>query len=391
MSLQARSSVPSDGGAIRCASRRAATARSPRRREVALSISARRTSRARSSCTSAARCRESASTCCSKSSRACAQRHPSLRLIRVGGKFTREQQRQVARLGLERHITVLPFVDRRVLAAVYRRATMLLQPSDREGFGLPVAEAMACGTPVVASDLQRSRSRRGDRDVLSCGRREAWTQAVSELLDERAAIGTAGRARRAASLADARRFDALEHARQMTGLYRDLLPGTVRGQRESVGDRGMSRASHSASRQVLPARQGGIETVVETLCRGERPAADTQALVLNKVNQTTYEIAERGAGAHASAAWRTSVRSRWRRRCRCGSRERRPTSSSSTSPIRWRSLAYCRSPVRAHPLIVWYPQRSDPSAAGSTGCSISRCSISRFAAPCGSSWPRRRC
>ena len=35
--------------------------------------------------------------------------------------------------------------------------------------------------------------------------------------------------------------------------------------------------------------RGGIETVVETLCRGERPGADTQALVLNKVNQTTDE------------------------------------------------------------------------------------------------------
>jgi lipopolysaccharide/colanic/teichoic acid biosynthesis glycosyltransferase/glycosyltransferase involved in cell wall biosynthesis len=35
--------------------------------------------------------------------------------------------------------------------------------------------------------------------------------------------------------------------------------------------------------------RGGIETVVETLCRGERPSVDTQALVLNKANQTTVE------------------------------------------------------------------------------------------------------
>ena len=35
--------------------------------------------------------------------------------------------------------------------------------------------------------------------------------------------------------------------------------------------------------------RGGIETVVETLCRGERPNVDTQALVLNKANQTTAE------------------------------------------------------------------------------------------------------
>jgi rhamnosyl/mannosyltransferase len=36
--------------------------------------------------------------------------------------------------------------------------------------------------------------------------------------------------------------------------------------------------------------RGGIETVVETLCRGERPAVETQALVLNKANQTTAEV-----------------------------------------------------------------------------------------------------
>src|SRR5687767_9598357 len=35
--------------------------------------------------------------------------------------------------------------------------------------------------------------------------------------------------------------------------------------------------------------RGGIETVVETLCRGERLEVDTQALVLNKVNETIDE------------------------------------------------------------------------------------------------------
>lgn len=42
-------------------------------------------------------------------------------------------------------------VDARVLSALYHRATLLLFPSHREGYGLPVAEAMAHGLPVVTS------------------------------------------------------------------------------------------------------------------------------------------------------------------------------------------------------------------------------------------------
>jgi glycosyltransferase involved in cell wall biosynthesis len=45
----------------------------------------------------------------------------------------------------------LDYVDRRLLAAFYSHADALLFPSWIEGFGLPLVESMACGTPVITS------------------------------------------------------------------------------------------------------------------------------------------------------------------------------------------------------------------------------------------------
>jgi len=150
---------------------------------------------------------------------------PHLRLIRVGDTFTSAQERQINQLGLRESVTVLPFVDRRVLAAVYRRATLLLQPSEREGFGLPVAEAMASGTPVVASRIP-ALVEVGGQAATYCpvGDVRAWVATISELLDERASSSEDWQQRCTASLAQARRFSWREHARRMTVLYRDLLP-----------------------------------------------------------------------------------------------------------------------------------------------------------------------
>jgi glycosyltransferase involved in cell wall biosynthesis len=52
--------------------------------------------------------------------------------------------------------------DDEQLARLYRDALALVYPSEMEGFGLPVAEAMACGCPVIASDLPSIREFAGD-------------------------------------------------------------------------------------------------------------------------------------------------------------------------------------------------------------------------------------
>jgi glycosyltransferase involved in cell wall biosynthesis len=60
-------------------------------------------------------------------------------------------------------VTLTGHVSDDDLAAIYSGARALVFPSDDEGFGLPTVEALACGTPVVASDLAVLREVLGDR------------------------------------------------------------------------------------------------------------------------------------------------------------------------------------------------------------------------------------
>jgi glycosyltransferase involved in cell wall biosynthesis len=81
-------------------------------------------------------------------------RHP-LPLLIGGGKgwhFAQIFQR-VQELDLENHIHFLGFVPWESLPWLYNAATLFVYPSLYEGFGLPVAEAMRCGTPVITSNV----------------------------------------------------------------------------------------------------------------------------------------------------------------------------------------------------------------------------------------------
>jgi len=150
---------------------------------------------------------------------------PAARLVRVGGPFTPAQAALAARLGVADSIVVAPFVGARTLAAIYRRATLLLMPSDAEGFGLPVVEALACGTPVLASDLPAIREVAGEAvEYAPPGNFEAWISAATALLEERMHDPSRWVTRCATGLERARHFSWCEAARRTARLYRELLP-----------------------------------------------------------------------------------------------------------------------------------------------------------------------
>lgn len=67
----------------------------------------------------------------------------------------------------EQQVQVLGQIDDSDLAVIMRRATALLMPSRAEGFGLPVIEAMACGTAVICSDVPALLEVAGDAALVT--------------------------------------------------------------------------------------------------------------------------------------------------------------------------------------------------------------------------------
>jgi glycosyltransferase involved in cell wall biosynthesis len=87
-----------------------------------------------------------------------------LDLVTVGAKGWRDRELRAelaARLSSGR-VHMLGYVPEEDLVALYGGATVMAYPSHFEGFGLPLIEAMACGTPVVATDVEALRCGRGD-------------------------------------------------------------------------------------------------------------------------------------------------------------------------------------------------------------------------------------
>ena len=176
--------------------------------------------RASRCCTCRARFRASASMCCSRCSAGSARMRPDARLVRVGGPLTREQQRLAERLNVLDAVVQLPFLERPQLAALYRRASVVVLPSDREGFR--VAGRRSDGVRH-ARDCQRhsgaARSRRYRRAVRPPGDVRRWVEAL-------AAIATRAEQMQRLASAAARRvsarpakFDWRRYAAQMAALY----------------------------------------------------------------------------------------------------------------------------------------------------------------------------
>jgi glycosyltransferase involved in cell wall biosynthesis len=91
-----------------------------------------------------------------------------LKLLIIGDEISKwpALRRAVHKHKLHKQVRFLGFLPDETLAVLYRLAAVFVFPSLYEGFGLPPLEAMACGTPVVTSNLSSMPEVAGDAAVL---------------------------------------------------------------------------------------------------------------------------------------------------------------------------------------------------------------------------------
>lgn len=141
-------------------------------------------------------------------------------LVRRRGANGAALEQVAATLGIGARVHMLPTVTRAQLVQLYASAEMLLHPSLCEGFGNPVAEAMACGCPVVTSDRSAMPEVADGAAVLVDPYDiNAIAAALRRVMDDRALR----EAMRASGLARAAMLDWRAFAADNLALYRRVL------------------------------------------------------------------------------------------------------------------------------------------------------------------------
>ena len=149
--------------------------------------------------------------------------HPESVLVLPGGPGACEPalRAQIHALGLSARVLRPGRIPAADVAGLYELATVVAVPSRDEGFGLPAAEAMAYGAPLVVADATALPEVVGDAGLRVAPDDEAgWAGALDRILGDaalRARLGAAGAARAAS-------FTWPANAAALADVYRHALP-----------------------------------------------------------------------------------------------------------------------------------------------------------------------
>jgi glycosyltransferase involved in cell wall biosynthesis len=175
-------------------------------------------------------------------------------LVIVGNSWYRatDVEKKARSMGLNGRVKFCGYVARQDLPALYSGATAFVYPSLLEGFGLPVVEAMACGTPVITSNNSALKETAANAAVL------VDPESVAEL--------TEAMTRLAEDPGERRELSRLGLKRAAEFSWKRTAELTLDAYHQAL------RPSPGASRHPLPVGEGHVEAIPSPTGRGWREA-----------------------------------------------------------------------------------------------------------------------
>ena len=149
-------------------------------------------------------------------------RRPEIPLVLVGGKgwMYDEIYARVEALELSDRVHFTGYVPDEELPCWYNAASLLVLPSVYEGFGLPLVQALACGTPVVAADTSALPEAVGGAGLLfPPGEVDALVNQMLVMLDSPEQVATM----RERGFAHVQKFSWAHSGQRMADVYRRAL------------------------------------------------------------------------------------------------------------------------------------------------------------------------
>lgn len=148
--------------------------------------------------------------------------HSEVKLVIAGSWDDRypQSKRVAEELGVKDRVLFLGLVEEADLPALYRGATLFAFPSLCEGFGLPVLEAMACGTPVACSNIPSLSELVGEAAILV---NPLDLEDLASAMDQVLKDGTKQQGMREKGLQQANCYTWERTARETLAVYKAML------------------------------------------------------------------------------------------------------------------------------------------------------------------------
>ena len=151
-------------------------------------------------------------------------RYDNLLLVKIGG-FSKEEEDFISENNLKDNVLVKKNISNEELNRYYNASDMLVFPSLYEGFGIPPLEAMACGTPVITSNVASLPEVVGDAAVkINPHSVEELKKAIIKIIENKKFRDSLVKK----GFQNIKRFSIKEHAEKLEEIYKEVFESNNR-------------------------------------------------------------------------------------------------------------------------------------------------------------------